>query len=342
MPDFWKSCGHSLLAGDAPGGRLRLSAAFLRAYLRRAELVPPDDACAAERALHAELLEAPMAAVAARRVDAFADPDAAENWRLFLGFRETLLAAGSLEDAYLAVVAGGARPVAPLFVDHLVHVVLRHLLGEGCRPLEARAAEMLFRAQKIGVHDGRVLAADAETVAARRGGGELGPLAAFAEKTRRTIGQGAAQPGVELDVMRGDDPGYWARDERHDLALDIGFGAPGLDALCRVLERWTAHFIGTEVSIQPVGEISDARWRWHVGLDAEAMVILNRLYEGETLSEDTRFRLLALFRLTFADPARMRADVAGRPVYLAMAMDAKGRLRLKPQNLLLNLPLAEH
>jgi hypothetical protein len=36
----------------------------------------------------------------------------------------------------------------------------------------------------------------------------------------------------------------------------------------------------------------------------------------------------------------MRPAIAGRPVWLAMAMDADGRLKLKPQNLLLNLPLA--
>ena len=51
-------------------------------------------------------------------------------------------------------------------------------------------------------------------------------------------------------------------------------------------------------------------------------------------------RLLCLFRLEFADAADMRADIAGRPVYLAMAMDGHNRLKLKPQNLLLNLPLA--
>ena len=34
------------------------------------------------------------------------------------------------------------------------------------------------------------------------------------------------------------------------------------------------------------------------------------------------------------------ADVAGRPVYLGLAMDAEQVLKLKPQNLLLNLPLA--
>ena len=50
--------------------------------------------------------------------------------------------------------------------------------------------------------------------------------------------------------------------------------------------------------------------------------------------------LLCLFELTFADPGDMRPAIAGRRVYLAMAMDGDGRLKLKPQNLLLNLPLA--
>jgi hypothetical protein len=36
----------------------------------------------------------------------------------------------------------------------------------------------------------------------------------------------------------------------------------------------------------------------------------------------------------------MRADVAGRPVYLALSMDENSGVRMKPQNLLLNLPLA--
>jgi hypothetical protein len=36
----------------------------------------------------------------------------------------------------------------------------------------------------------------------------------------------------------------------------------------------------------------------------------------------------------------MRADVAGKPVYLGLAMNDEQVVRLKPQNLLLNLPLA--
>ena len=37
----------------------------------------------------------------------------------------------------------------------------------------------------------------------------------------------------------------------------------------------------------------------------------------------------------------MRRDIAGRPVYLALAADADDAVRMKPQNLLLNLPLHE-
>jgi hypothetical protein len=51
--------------------------------------------------------------------------------------------------------------------------------------------------------------------------------------------------------------------------------------------------------------------------------------------------VLALFRLDFEDPAAMRADVAGKPVYLALSMNENGVVRMKPQNLLLNLPLAK-
>jgi hypothetical protein len=47
-----------------------------------------------------------------------------------------------------------------------------------------------------------------------------------------------------------------------------------------------------------------------------------------------------LFKLEFDSATDMLAKVAGKPVYLAMACDADNKLRIKPQNLLLNLPLA--
>ena len=63
-------------------------------------------------------------------------------------------------------------------------------------------------------------------------------------------------------------------------------------------------------------------------------------FGADVLADDGRLDRAALGRLVFADPAEMRADVAGKPVYLGLAMTAEGTLRLKPQNLLLNLPLA--
>jgi len=74
-------------------------------------------------------------------------------------------------------------------------------------------------------------------------------------------------------------------------------------------------------------------------VDAEASAILNDLYNRVEVDEQRMARLLCLFRLDFEDAADMRPAIAGRPVYLAMAMDAQQRLKLKPQNLLLNLPL---
>ena len=77
-----------------------------------------------------------------------------------------------------------------------------------------------------------------------------------------------------------------------------------------------------------------------IGLDAEASALLNDLYEGRAIDEARRARLLALFRLEFRDPADMLERVRGRPVYLGLATNPAQRLKLKPQNLLVNLPLA--
>jgi hypothetical protein len=195
---------------------------------------------------------------------------------------------------------------------------------------------MLFRPQKITVlPDGAVMAADDETIERHASGeafGSLGELLARNRVPRRT---------VDLDVLGADNaPVYWERSERHDLAVSLNRGQPALGALCRVLERWIAHFLGVRVTIEPLRAIDDRQWVWHVGLDAEASALLNDLYNGVAVDESRQARLLCLFRLVFADPADMRAAIAGKPVYLGMAMDTASRLRVKPQNLLLNLPLA--
>jgi hypothetical protein len=51
-------------------------------------------------------------------------------------------------------------------------------------------------------------------------------------------------------------------------------------------------------------------------------------------------RIIGLFRMTFADPSAVQPALQGSPVFLGLAMTRDGILRMKPQNLLMNLPLA--
>ena len=103
MREFWVASGHHL-ARLTPEGWLGVTDALLLAWLARPEVLPPDDACAAERALHARLLAAPAGPVSPDDVLALADPDARENWTHLLALRDLLLAAGTVEGAYLAAV----------------------------------------------------------------------------------------------------------------------------------------------------------------------------------------------------------------------------------------------
>jgi Family of unknown function (DUF6352) len=334
VPEFWRSSGYRLLAVDAQG-RLRPTDDFLRAFLLRPEMVPVAESCAAELALHQALLEAPSLAVPVQRLAGLADPDARDNYRVLLGFRDRLLRAASLEASYLDLVRRDLAGIPPLFLDQLVHAILRHVLADCADPLRLRAGELLFREQKVTIQDGAIMLADDETVEMRAAVPGIGALAGL-------LAPGAApQRSVDLDVLgEADAELYWQRSDRFDTVLDIGFARPGLDALCRVLEAWVAHFTGAPVAIQPVQQIRDERWVWHVGLDAEASAILNDLYEGRSIDEARRARLLTLFRLEFRRPDDMLARVRGRPVYLGLAMTGAGRVKLKPQNLLVNLPLA--
>ena len=335
--DFWPGCGYGLLACDT-SGHLRVTDDFLRSLLERPELAPLADSCAAECDLHAQLLASPRGSVSTEALDALLDHDAADNYRVWLRWRGRLLAAPTLEASYLALFQGEGVDVPPVFVQQITQILLRHVLAQDDTPssMQARAAEMLFRTQKISIlEDGGVMAADDATVerhALSAGFGTLGEL----------LKQGGIPlRSVDLDVLGADNAdAYWPRSEHFDLVVSLNRGQPALDALCRVLERWIAHFLHVDVRIQTEREIVDADWVWHVGLDAQASGILNDLYTGVEVDADRMRRLLCLFRLEFVNPADMLAEVAGRPVYLAMAMDEQNRLKLKPQNLLLNLPLA--
>ena len=332
--DFWRSSGHHLLSRDGDGC-LEVTEGFLRAYLLRPEMLPPEEACANEQRLHASLLDEPGRGVDDAELAALADPDAVENYRIVLAFRDLLLAHRTVERAYLAWVKDGRIQLPTLFTDHLAHAILRGILDETVNPLQARAAELVFRAQRITVQEGQILAADDETLAGLAAGGGLGSLVQMAADA-----EGAPRQ-IELDVIdEANAAAYWPRSERFDMVLDLTFARPGLDALCRVMEKWLAHFLRLETRIHPVQSIRDHRWRWHCGLDAPSSALLNDLYRGETVEEDRLRSLISLFRLEIKDQSAVIPDMAGRPVYLGLAMDDTSVLRMKPQNLLVNLPLS--
>jgi hypothetical protein len=334
VPDFWRTCGYRLLA--QADGTLHVTDDFLRSFLTRPELAPVPESGPAELELHDALLGEPRGEVSPSRIEAIEDPDARENYRIWLKFRQRLTTADSLEAAYLGLFHGEGVDVPPQFVTQLTQILLRHILGEGADPLAARAAEMLFRTQKIAVtDDGAVMAADETTVEIYAESGGFGSLGELLTRNRTPLRT------VDLDVLdRENASAYWERDERHDFSVSLNRGRAALTALLRVMEAWIMHFLGVEVTIRTERDIDDAHWRWHVGLDAEASGILNDLYNRQPVDDPRMQRLLCLFRLDFRNAADMRAGVAGYPVWLAMAMDERNRLRLKPQNLLMNLPLA--
>src|SRR5205814_8208166 len=135
-----------------------------------------------ELALHEALLDDPSRAASQKDIAAIADPDVQDNYRIWMRFRDRLLRAPTLEGAYTALFAGEGVDVPPEFVHQLTQILLRHILGDSAAPMEARAAEMLFRTQRVSVvDDGAVMAADVETVerhASTGGFGSLGELLA--------------------------------------------------------------------------------------------------------------------------------------------------------------------
>jgi hypothetical protein len=334
LRDYWRSCGYGLLESTAEG-HLRVTDDFLRSLLERPELAPVAESCESELALHQQLLQNPRTEVDAQ-LAGVSDEDARANYAIWLRFRERLLAHPTLEASYVALFRGDGVDVPPMFVHQLTQILLRHVLGAQVPAMQARAAEMLFRPQRISVQeDGQVMAADDETVERHAVSANFGSIGELLKQG------GAALRSAELDVMHEDNSDvYWERDENHDLVVSLNHGQPALEALSRVLEAWVRHFLGTTVRIQVEKAIEDDHWVWHVGLDAQASAVLNDLYQGHDVSEERMASMLCLFKLEFDEPAVMRPETAGRPVYLAMAMDPQKRLKLKPQNLLLNLPLA--
>jgi len=329
MIDFWLTCGHHLLDRYIGGGLL-VTDEFLKAYLARPELAPPTDACAAERSLHAAVLTDPRRPVTASEIRAIADADARENWSMMIAFRDHLVGHKTVEAAYLDLVRRGVGATPPLFINQLVHVILRNVMDDCEDAFMLRAAELFFRPQRLTVHGGSLIAADEETVAGVSPQ-PVSPLVAML---------GLPAPG-EIDVLNDDNAGsYWERSDLFDMALDLTAGRRGLDALGKVIERWIKHLLSVEVELEALIEAAGVDLTWYVGLDAEATGIGDALWNGEELDQASRERIAGLYRLTFRNAEAVLEKARGEPIYLLLAMTPERMLRMKPQNLVTGLPIA--
>jgi hypothetical protein len=329
MKDFWLSSGHHLLDRD-DSGLLLLTDDFLKVYLARPELAPPPEACDAERRLHAALLADPRKIVQATEIAAIADADARENWQVMLAFRDLLTKHRTLEGAYLDIMRNGLK-VPHLFVNQLVHVILRAAL-DGCEdPYVLRAGELFFRPQRMTLHEGSLIAGDEETIAG---------------KTDKPVSPLVSMLGIpaeaEIDIMNDDNADhYFEHSDQFHVALDLTGGRRGHQALAEAMTRWIRHLLGIEVLIEPFTEAQNVVFTWYVGLDAEGTRIGDALWRGDELSETQRSSVVGLYRLTFREPSVAIDKLGGEPVYLILAMGPDKVLRFKPQNLVTGLPIRQ-
>ena len=330
--DFWLSSGHHLLDHDA-NGRLVVTDEFLKVYLARPEIMPPDDACIVERGLYQKLARNPRAPIAANEIRDIADRDARENWLHLVTFRDTLVSAPTVEAAYINLVRASKVTTPPLFLNQLVHVIARNMLDGERDPYIVRAAEALYRPQRLTIKDGVMLLADEELVDGTNVNDHTSPLVAI-------FGDAKAR---NLDVMTPELAlSYFERSDAYDLVMDFRQGQPARLAFAKVIARWVEHLLGLRVRVEPLDKVEQAEWAGFAGLDQEGTRIGNALWKGDEPPENDRDRIVALFTLTFDDPADMLARVAGAPVYLILGMTPNRIIRLKPQNLVTGLPLREH
>jgi Family of unknown function (DUF6352) len=332
--EFWKSAGMHLVTRDAEGW-LQVTPDYVRAYLTRPEVHPVEESNDHEIHLHEALLADPFRTVTPAEIAAIADADAIDTYKIVLAFRDALAKYKTIEGTYLALVSGQVpMTLPPVFLDQMVHLITANIMKDCRYPMQLRAAEIFFRDQTVSTEGGRLMLADEEIVEMQAASGQTGLAQLIAEA-------GTPQRQISLDVLDDDNEQlYWARSDRFDTVVDFRFEQPALDAFARVMERWLSHLKRIDVTVEPRPKLEDTDWRWHIGLDAEASRILNALYEQTPLGIDDMSRIVGLFRMRFKDERGLIDRVQGKPVYLGLAMNAASRVKMKPQNLLVNLPFA--
>lgn len=324
MREFWVASGHHLTQLGADN-RMQVTDALILAWLARPEIVPPQEACAAERALYDKLQATPRAPVKPSEIDAMADEDARENWGFLITLRDRLLKAGSVEAGYLDLLRDEVRlPV--LFYNQLVQLILRNAL-DGCEDTRVlRAAELFFRPQRAYVNDGGLSLADDELVEELEAEKHSSPLTAM-------LGGGVDG----LDVLGDDnDWTYWSRSDAHSMVLPFGSDPKARAALGVVIERFVMHLLGHAVVVTPMIETGDVDLRWFVGLDPVGTQIGNALWEGAA----PKGTLVGIYALSFVSEDAVLPAAAGNPVYVLLGMGEDHIIRCKPQNLAMGLPLS--
>ncbi len=324
MREFWVASGHHLTRLDA-AGRMMVTDELILAWLARPEILPPPEACLAERTLHHKLRKDPRAPVSAGELAALADADARENWGFLLTLRDTLLLAGTVEDGYLALVRGGVRlPV--VFYDQLVQLILRNAL-DGVEDVHTlRAAEMFFRPQRAHFQDDALMLADDELVSELEAEQHAAPLMAM------------LQGGVSaLDVLgSGNGWTYWGQSDAHTMVLAYGADPKARTGLAAAIAAFVRHLFGHHVQVRPMLRADAVDLRWFVGLDQIGTDIGNALWNGAAPKDV----MVGLFALEFGPDAPVLPAVAGHPVYLILGIGRDNVIRMKPQNLVMGLPLA--
>ncbi len=333
---------------------------FWQILIQRPELALVAESCRDERRLHDALQLKPLRAVKPEELAAIRDNDARANYAMLLQFRDGVIQAGSLPAWYAQLFSAGQINLPPLFIDHAVQHIMADLI-QGQDAFTQRAAELLYRQQRVTVHEGRILSGDREALDTQQETGGLGDLGKFLLQNKMQVAGSDSQTlrilapehalTFQEQAAKATYRHTWLLDLTHEQSAQVGPANhsfeirlarkdSGLAALSRALELWIQLFKGAAVRITPLAKIEDAAWRWHTGLDTESTQLLNALYEQQPLADAQLKRLISLFRLDFLHAQDALPEMQGKPVYLGLAMNEQGLLKLKPQNLLLNLPFA--
>jgi hypothetical protein len=245
-----------------------------------------------------------------------------------IAWRDHLVRYCSLEAAYIEIVRREIK-FPHILICQLVQAILRNALDDCGDVYMLRAAEMFFRPQRLVLQEASIVAVDEET----------DPLPGLHSPSPVATLLGL-WPTAEVDLLSDSTAeSYWERSDRFDLALDLTTGRRGLIALGDVVARWLSHLLAIDVVVEPLAELQSAPFSWYVGLSSDATRIGDAIWNGDDLDDGARAQLVSLFRLTFQDPADVIENVRGEPLYLLLAMNSEGMLRLKPQNLIASLPI---